>query len=465
MSQTHAPARRTEPWPASRHAPAAEHLPQGALLPEDPLPPSEAGAALDAITVAATLAAGESPRVLQREAKRGALTRVAHGHYLPEDAWRAASPEGRHRVRMWAATASARAAPPVFSHESAAVILGLPLIGTLPDRPHVTVAPGGGKSTRSVRRTQQHLRDDEVVEIDGMRLTAPLRTGVDLAASRSLLTGVVVLAQLRRSHLVSADAIAAELARRRPFRGAARVERALALSTAGSDSALESLVVVRCHDLGFEPPVQQLEVPAGGHRYRVDFAWREGRILAEAEGRAKYVAPDLLRGRSSADVVWEEKLREDLLREHCDTFIRITWADAWDGAGLAAKLLRAGVPRPGRPVRSPADAGSPGCRRPRCRRAAHAAASSLLPNPSPRPSLAPPPVSPPGYPLHPSRVHRCVERGVVRMHFRRIDALSAFGMARSGWCGRGRAGHSGRRRAEAPGGRGSRGRAAETGRL
>ena len=105
-------------------------------------------------------------------------------------------------------------------------------------------------------------------------------------------------------------------------------------------------MLVRCDDLGFEAPQQQVVVEArDGRCYRCDFAWRGGEVIGEADGRIKYVDPALRAGRSADAVVFEEKRREDAIREVRRAVLRFTWDDAWTGHRLEQALLAAGVPR------------------------------------------------------------------------------------------------------------------------
>jgi len=101
--------------------------------------------------------------------------------------------------------------------------------------------------------------------------------------------------------------------------------------------------MVRCRDLGFEEPDQQVALAGiDGRVYRCDFAWRDGQVLGEADGRIKYLDDG---ERPGADALWAEKRREDALRFGRRAFVRISWEDAWHGDALATKLDRAGVPR------------------------------------------------------------------------------------------------------------------------
>lgn len=160
------------------------------------------------------------------------------------------------------------------------------------------------------------------------------------------------MSHARRFLGLSLDVLCGTFDCNRPYRGARLVEQAITASTDLSDSVLESLALVRIRDLGFAEPVQQWEVRVGSDRYRVDFAWEHGAIVLEVDGRAKYENATMLEGRSGAQVVWEEKRREDAIRASAERFARAGWTDAWDGVGLERRLLAAGVPRvrPPRPL-------------------------------------------------------------------------------------------------------------------
>ncbi len=128
--------------------------------------------------------------------------------------------------------------------------------------------------------------------------------------------------------------------------GVRRARIAVERSVELAESVLEVLVFVRCEDLGFAvPELQRPVVGVDGGSYRVDYAWRDGRILGEADGRSKYFGADRPSGRAAEEVLWAEKRREDALRAVCDRFIRVSWDDAWAGHPLARRLVAVGVPR------------------------------------------------------------------------------------------------------------------------
>ncbi len=135
-----------------------------------------------------TRAATGTTRALERAERSGRLSRVRHGAYARPEDLASASSEARHLVLV-EATRSAARGEPVFSHESAAALHRIPLLGELPTRARITVPIGGGKSNASVQRTQRRLGEEDVVVLpDGTRATSPILTAIDLSADRSVLS-------------------------------------------------------------------------------------------------------------------------------------------------------------------------------------------------------------------------------------------------------------------------------------
>jgi len=289
---------------------------------------------------------GEPGRRLARAAQSGDLARVRRGSYAESPLWQALSPENQHFIRVIAANDAALGMP-VFSHESAAVAWRMPIVGGLPTRPQITVAPGSGlRSNRAVVRHEAPLMSSDVAQVADLRLTAPDRTLVDYMATRSFLSGACAAEFGLQSGLMSRDTILNAIARRRPFRGSRRADAVVWFASEYSASPNETLCRVRFHELGYPQPDQQ-RVYAGsrGQQYSVDFFWSEYDVIGETDGRAKYSEPEFLKGRTPEQVLWDEKVREDELRAQCRAFVRLTWDDAWNRAGLIAKLARAGIPR------------------------------------------------------------------------------------------------------------------------
>lgn len=56
----------------------------------------------------------------------------------------------------------------------------------------------------------------------------------------------------------------------------------------------------------------------------MDFYWKDYNTIGEADGRVKYTG-ELDPSRSAEDVVWEEKVREDDLRDSGRKMVRWTY--------------------------------------------------------------------------------------------------------------------------------------------
>ena len=101
-----------------------------------------------------------------------------------------------------------------------------------------------------------------------------------------------------------------------------------------SESAGESRTRWLLLTLGLPLPEQQARIMDrdGVFVARVDFLYRDRRVVVEFDGMLKYDDPAALR---------QEKLREDRLRELGYEVVRLTWADLADPRGVRRKLMAA----------------------------------------------------------------------------------------------------------------------------
>jgi len=74
-----------------------------------------------------------------------------------------------------------------------------------------------------------------------------------------------------------------------------------------------------------------------------DFWWPECGVAGEFDGVGKYLREEWMDGRSAAEVVIDEKRREDRLRRQVPTVVRWGWDVAGSPSGLGLLLRRAGV--------------------------------------------------------------------------------------------------------------------------
>lgn len=292
---------------------------------------------------------------LYRSAAAGTVVRIAPGVFLPSEVWQSLDPDDRFRARIDAAAIRFGDAGP-FSHLSAAAMWGLPNVTPWPARAEVLAAhETGGRSRRGLVRHAVGIPSDGEV-IDGHRVTSLARTVVDAASALPFTGGVAMTdfvlraASRGEAGVAAARASHAELQRvvaeRGSLRGGAKARRAVEFADGRSGSPGESLS--RCAMLTSGIPSPQLQTrfsDAMGLIGYVDFWWPEWGVIGEFDGRGKYLREDLRNGKTTAEVIVDEKVREDRLRAATGArVVRWGWDVARSPQLLATALLRAGLP-------------------------------------------------------------------------------------------------------------------------
>ena len=294
---------------------------------------------------------------LSRAVERGTLVRLKHGVYLDAALWAPLDNADRHRLL---ATIAERLSGPglVFSHQTAAALIGLPVLGRWPDRAHVVQdCAAGGRSTSVLIRHTVGLQGVPCQAIGQLTATSPARTVIDLAATLPYDVAVVAtdaalhLDRYTRECVTTRADVQALLEQMAPFRGLKRVLAVLDASTELSDSVAESLCRIIIDELGFPAPELQHEFrDTGGLIGYADFTWLSARVILEFDGKNKYLDPALRHGLSADEVVVLEKLREDRLRALGFRVVRVGWRHLVDPTGLFRMLTDAGL-TPVRPTR------------------------------------------------------------------------------------------------------------------
>jgi hypothetical protein len=275
-----------------------------------------------------------------RLARAGELTRLRRGAYvdgpLPDDA------AARHRLLVHATLPGLRL-PAVISHQSAAVLLGLPVWNVGLDKVHVTRRPPAWTDAGALLRVHvSRLRDDEIVEVEGVRVTGPVRTGLDLARSVPFESAVVMLDAAMHGGSLAGPRLRERLVDIAGAPGSRSAARAVDFADGRSASVGESRSRVVLQRLGLPPTDLQFEVRGtDGHLVgRTDFVWEDARLVGEFDGRIKYGR--LLRpGQHSGDAVFEEKRREDAIRDEGWGVVRWTWSDLGQLDRLGQRVRRA----------------------------------------------------------------------------------------------------------------------------
>jgi len=292
------------------------------------------------------LADGLSDDELRRLTRRREWRRLRRGAYVdgtfPDEV------TVRHQMLVHA-TLSGLRRPAVVSHQSAAVLHGLRLWGVPLGRVHVTRRPPAWNDSGTTLVTHVgRLRERDVEVVDGVPVTSAARTAVDLARGQPLEVAVVVLDAALHDRLVDPAALQDVLAAVEGAPGTRSAARAVRFADGRSESVGESRSRVLLHRLGLAPSTLQMEVRAADGRLigRVDFGWEEQRVVGEFDGRVKYGR--LLRpGQDPGDVVFQEKRREDEIRDEGWGVVRCTWADL-DVPGRVADRVRRALARSAR---------------------------------------------------------------------------------------------------------------------
>jgi len=285
---------------------------------------------------------GVTRRELERAVRDGTLVKVRRDAYVDAARWASWDEAARHRARVVAA--AERMPGTVFSHESAAALWRMPLIGRWPaDVTATSRHLGGGRAHPGVRR-RTTTATTPVALVDGLVATTPGRTALDLARTRTFACGLAAADHALRGRLTTAGELQAQARALGARRGALAARRVAENATADAESVGESLSRARMLELGLPRPELQVAIrDRAGLIGRVDFWWPAVRLVGEFDGRVKYRVDGIGDVRPLEERLWAEKRREDRLRAVVAGVVRWTWDDAWDIDRFAALLARAGL--------------------------------------------------------------------------------------------------------------------------
>jgi len=227
----------------------------------------------------------------------------------------------RHH-RLVLATAPFLGSSTVFSHFSAAVLHGLPVLTHRLAKVTVVRTGGHGAINPTLHARHAVLAADEFDVIDGLPVTSIGRTVNDLLRLLPFVEGVVLADAalalgLERTELLDAT---------KRGRGCRVAASALSFADHRSESPGESISRVRIWQAGLPMPDLQHSFynRFGDFVARGDFWWREHRVIGEFDGAVKY-GRLLKPGQNAADVVMAEKRREHALENEDCRVVRWTW--------------------------------------------------------------------------------------------------------------------------------------------
>lgn len=214
--------------------------------------------------------------------------------------------------------------PAVASHRSAALLWDL--AGMPAEIVEVT-------ALRHQRRRQAgitwhesyHLTERDVTQIDGIPVTRPVRTFLDLAVVLSAPALEEILDEGRRRNLLEIEPIWRRLEELGDIRPGTKRARNVLASQVDSDRPAESVLETRfrqlLRDAGVPTPKPQVEIDMNGTTARVDFAYPDVRLAIELDGAAYHSSQKALR---------RDRNRENRLVALGWRVLRFTWEDVRD---------------------------------------------------------------------------------------------------------------------------------------
>jgi hypothetical protein len=263
---------------------------------------------------------GETYQNLARRVASPGLVRIRHGAYAETLAGSAVQ---RH-VQLIEGTWPTLGPDAVLSHVSAGLVHGLPAWAALLSKvTTIRSISGHGERRTHLHARRAALSSDEIVELEGYRVTSIERTASLLAAT-------------------------VEAARRR--HGIARVRAALAFADGRAESPGESISRVRVAEVGIARPELQVNIFDEFGRWvaRSDFGWLDRGVIGEFDGRVKYLGSR----EEVARAVMKEKAREAAIRRLGWSVVRWGWDDLADRTAfrdrIEAEFARASNPIRGR---------------------------------------------------------------------------------------------------------------------
>lgn len=182
---------------------------------------------------------------------------------------------------------------------------------------------------------------DETEVIDGVTVTSPARTALDLGCWYPTMTAVAGMDALARATEIKAADVELLARRHAGRRGVARARRAADLFDAGAQSPKESWLRVVLIEAGLPRPQTQIQVldDFGGIFASLDMGWEDVKVAVEYDGEQHR--------NSRRQYTWDIRRRE-LLERHGWILVRVVAGDRPGDIVRRVRSARAGRD-PGRP--------------------------------------------------------------------------------------------------------------------
>jgi len=177
---------------------------------------------------------------------------------------------------------------------------------------------------RGCKPGTRDLSESDVMKVNGLLVTTPLRTALDLACKLSRRDGLAALDAFIRQHGLTREQMRRELVRYFRRRGVVQARRLVPLADGRVESPGESWTRLEIIDHGLlAPELQWWVVDRGVRLFRLDLAYPKHRIAIEYDGREFHDAEEHRE---------HDRARRTWLEEHGWTVIVVTKDDFTDDA-------------------------------------------------------------------------------------------------------------------------------------
>jgi hypothetical protein len=215
-------------------------------------------------------------------------------------------------------------------------------------RVHVTrLDKGSARLEKDLVHHKGIALDGEIEEVDGLLMTRVDRAVVESLTLTGVEQGVVMADGALYRKAINLDQLNSMFRRLERWPGVRSAQLVVRLADGRAESPGESRVRYISWEQGLPMPTPQFEVydDHGNLIGITDFLWDELGVMGEFDGRVKY-GRLLKPGQDPGDVVFDEKAREDALREATQMpMVRFIWRQLDHHQDVAGRVRRLASPR------------------------------------------------------------------------------------------------------------------------
>lgn len=282
------------------------------------------------LTTQILLDSGRTKNSISQALKDGELVRLRRGIFVETAHWNSLYPSEKHLLRMQALAA---VSDYVFTHESAALAHGMPVL-SVPNAIHLYSSPGG---RGQIAGAQKHFFKSRPAtsQVAGLTVTTAARTVVDCAKTLRLSEALCIADGALFRHLVAPAELQSALVEA-SGRGVRTCRRVAELMSAQAESPGETLTRLALIQSGIEF-TEQYWIYGDHPLYRADFTVDGYMLIIEFDRDIKFRD-------NSQQAVLAERKRERALQNAGWAVVRLEWKDVQNPERVAA-LVRAGMQR------------------------------------------------------------------------------------------------------------------------